>query len=372
MNIFIYAEDLAISTSSVPAREMLRELITIRTDDKFSLVFRKGSEKSGWALEYLATLPSDRISTHVLPRSRRESNLRALLGLSPASDNRLPADIYLRFDAGLLGPIAHPLIALVADMSVFDSDQASLAWHGRRLYKRALQTTAAHADKIVAISETTRIALLQRYPASTDRVVVIHNGVAAQWFQEIVPNHSNSSPYWVWYGQMTARKNLPGLLMAYAKVRDEGHPLPRLKLVGKPGYGGATILNDIRELGLVACVDVIEPLPLPELVALVAESHGLVFPSFQEGFGMPIVEAMALGRPVLTSNTTAMPEVSGGHAILVDPSDIQSIADGLASLQDPTLFNVQKIAARRRWASRFTVQAAAAAYSQLIDSVIQK
>jgi len=94
-----------------------------------------------------------------------------------------------------------------------------------------------------------------------------------------------------------------------------------------------------------------------------------VFPSLYEGFGMPVVEAMACGVPVLTSDRTAMPEVAGGLAMLCDPENVGSIADGMRGLLSPAQIEPDAIAARRAWASRFTARRAACAYSALIDRV---
>ncbi|HZA68004.1 MAG TPA: glycosyltransferase, partial [Geminicoccaceae bacterium] len=93
-------------------------------------------------------------------------------------------------------------------------------------------------------------------------------------------------------------------------------------------------------------------------------------PSLYEGFGMPVVEAMACGVPVLTSDRTAMPEVAGELAALCDPEDVGSIADGMRALLSPAQVAPGAIAARKAWASRFTARRAACAYSALIDRVV--
>jgi len=370
MRIFVYAEDLDVYTSGTPSREMLRELIRIRSSDRFTLGFRRRTEQEKWVRPYLESLPTSNVEIDVLKMTRRQVNLRRLLRIPMNGDIDYGADLYMRFDAGTLGPHAHPLIALVTDLSSFSAATSSLAWHGRILYKRALAETVDQAERIVAISRATQNDLTAKYPACRERVRVIENGIADEWFRAPSTSGAADGGYWVWYGQMTARKNLEGLVAAYALLVSERNDIPRIKIVGRMGQGGEGILQAIAQYGLANQVEIVSPLPLAELVAIVGGSRGLVFPSFHEGFGMPIVEAMAQGRPVLTSNVTAMPEVAGGHAVLCDPHSTASIKAGLIALMSPHLMDPEQIEARKNWAARFTSGAAAEAYSTLIDEVM--
>lgn len=351
---------------------MFRKLARLRDRDQFVLAFRQGSEIGGWVQPYLETLPKERTAIHVLPTTRRLANLGSLLGMNRLWHIGCCADLYLRFDAGLLGGCCHPLLALVADLSALKRSESSLAWHGRYLFKRALKETAQRSEIIVTISNYTRAALIHRYPSCAERVHVVPNGIADAWFETSDFVRQVHSPYWVWYGQMTPRKNLARLLAAYANLKAEGVRLPRLKFVGRPAHGGDAAIEKIYALGLTNCVDVVAPLPLAQLIAVVRGSRGLVFPSLQEGFGMPIIEAMAQGRPVLTSTTTAMPEVAGGHAILCDPLNIESIKSGLQRLVAEDQLEESATEARRRWARNFSAQAAAERYSALIDQAYRE
>jgi glycosyltransferase involved in cell wall biosynthesis len=371
--IGIYGEDLAVYTSSTQAREMLRELIFLRVGDRFLFLFRKGSLDQDWVREYLRGLPQERVTAQELPWSRRSSNIRALIGLAETECSLPKADVYLRFDVGGLGRAGHPLIDGIADLSALNPRQSSLAWHGRALFKRALRRTLLRGGDTVVISAATKDDVLTHFPQARGYFHVIPNGIANEWFELGAVDAERLEDAWVWYGQVTPRKNLSGLIEAYATLQGQvTSRLPRLKLITRPGAGASNLAELASTLGLADAVHFVNPLPLCDLINAVKTSRGLVFPSFHEGFGMPIAEAMACGRPVLTSNTTSMPEVAGGHALLCDPGSRESMMEGLHALLDPAIDEISCRTARRKHSEKFTTQNSANSYNILIDQVLCK
>jgi glycosyltransferase involved in cell wall biosynthesis len=370
MNIGIYAEDLGAYTSSTSSRDMLRALMTLRSRDHFHLVVRRPTDRHLWWREYLGTLPAGCWSAFVEPRRRRTVNLLALAGLRAANAVRATADLFIRLSPGILGPRSQPLIGLVADLSsIRTPSECSVPWHGRRLARRQLPWMARMAAAIVTISEFTRLDLLDWDPSLKDRVTVVHNGLGAPWLRQAAAAGPSAilaeTRYWIWYGQITPRKNISRLLAAYARLGRE-LDLPRLRLVTVPPQ---PIADQVRRLNLADRVTFTPPLPVEELVSAVAGSCGLLFPSLYEGFGMPIAEAMVCGVPVLTSDRTAMPEVAGGLAELCNPENADSIASGMRALLAPAQLHPAAAARRKAWASHFTADRAARAYSAIIDRV---
>lgn len=376
MDIAVYAEDLRVYSSGTSSRNMLRELMALRAGDRFHMVVRQPTDREPWWRDYLAQLAGDRWSVAVEPRTRRTVNLLSLAGLRNANAVRARADVFIRFGPGILGARDRPLIGLVADLSSLRTPAAcSLPWHGRRLAQRQIPWMAHVARAIVATSDFTRRDLLDWDSTLEERVTVVHNGIGDSWLRVAAapPAAPAAEPgYWVWYGQITPRKNIPRLLEAYAcllRLPAFRAVLPRLCLVAAPPDA---IVTQARQLGLADRVTFQAPLPVPDLVDLVAGSRGLLFPSLYEGFGMPVVEAMACGVPVLTSDRTAMPEVAGGLAVLCDPENVGSIADGMRALLSPAQVDPGAIAARKTWAGRFTARRAACVYSALIDQVVEE
>lgn len=137
-------------------------------------------------------------------------------------------------------------------------------------------------------------------------------------------------PYLMTIGRIEKKKNSLGLVQAFAMLKKhEPFKNYQLLLVGSPGLGADEVRAACETLGISA--DVIKPGWLPEAVvpALMADAEAFVLPSYFEGFGIPVLEAMAVGTPVVCSNVTSLPEVAGGAAELVS-TDAQSIADGIA------------------------------------------
>ena len=136
------------------------------------------------------------------------------------------------------------------------------------------------------------------------------------------------APFILYVGRIQARKNLPRLVEAYARVRRQGANVG-LVMVGKKDWQSERLLEKIRELGLES--DVLFPgfVPFEDLPLFYNAAEVFVFPSFFEGFGLPVIESMASGVPTITSFGSSLEEVAGEGALLIDPADTGSIAAAL-------------------------------------------
>jgi glycosyltransferase involved in cell wall biosynthesis len=193
----------------------------------------------------------------------------------------------------------------------------------RRAYYRLIVAPAAQrAARILTVSEYSRREILDWTGLPPERVVVVGNGVTAA-FTPDGPRHDPGYPYFLFVGRRAPHKNVGGLIAALAASRNDA----RLLFTGEPD---GTTLDAARRHGVEARVAFTGTLDDPQLAAHYRGALALAFPSFYEGFGLPVVEAMACGTPVLTANVTAMPETAGeGNALLVDPSRVEAIAEGL-------------------------------------------
>ena len=133
-------------------------------------------------------------------------------------------------------------------------------------------------------------------------------------------------------GTLEPRKNLTTLLQAFARLRRAGQVDPALRLVlaGARGWLDEPIFRTVRSFGLDEAVHFPGFIDDDDLPDLYRGAAAFVFPSLYEGFGLPVLEAMACGAPVVTSNTSSMPEVAGGAAMLVDPRDVDGLAAAIA------------------------------------------
>ncbi|MFQ3661823.1 MAG: glycosyltransferase family 1 protein, partial [Chloroflexaceae bacterium] len=137
------------------------------------------------------------------------------------------------------------------------------------------------------------------------------------------------APYFLYIGTIQPRKNLTRLIEAFAHA---GPDDALLVIAGRRGWLSEPIVRRVAELGLTNRVRFPGYVPDADLPALLSGALAFVFPSLYEGFGMPVLEAMACGAPVLTSTTSALPEVAGDAALLVDPCDTDAIAAALRRL----------------------------------------
>lgn len=234
------------------------------------------------------------------------------------------------------------------------------------IYKKWLPRMLPRVDAVITVSEQSRQDILQYLAPPAHRINIIHYGVSPI-FQpietEIARTHvakrfGLSEPYLLYVGALTQRKNLERLLDAFAVVHETR---PRLKLVlAGPSSWKETPLEQIaHRLELSDHIVLTGPLTDQDLPALYSEATVFVFPSLYEGFGLPVIEAMACGTPVVTSRVSSLPEVAGDAAILVDPYDANAIADGICQILDSAPLAAELTAKGIVRSTRFTWEATA-------------
>jgi glycosyltransferase involved in cell wall biosynthesis len=203
---------------------------------------------------------------------------------------------------------AVPVVLTVHDLAVLRYPEAFPRWH--RLYgQTALRRTLQAADAVVAVSEFSRDETVSLVGVAPERIRVVPNGVDDVFTPE---GPAAEGDYVLAVATLEPRKNLARAVEA-ARVADV-----ELRVVGARGWGGVDVPGWVGEV------------PDAELAALYRGARCVLYPSLYEGFGLPVLEAMACGTPVVTSHGTAMEEVAGGAAVVVDPLDVSALAAGLA------------------------------------------
>ena len=242
-----------------------------------------------------------------------------------------PADAVISF-AWLCLPLkSGKTVAIIADATPITDPQ----WHREiniELFKKRLRSIKKNADVVAAISEATKKELINSTNIEKEKIVVAYPGVPKAFNAEptkstlrrIKEKYNLPNDFLLFVGTQEPRKNLESLIKAFAGVDNKIRKQTKLVLVGDKGWGRKNSRPSfVQELGFI---------PDDELPSIFVLSHGLVFPSLKEGFGLPIVEAFATGIPVLTSNRSSMAEISKGAAILVNPESQKSIQHGLEQL----------------------------------------
>ncbi|MCS7287390.1 MAG: glycosyltransferase family 1 protein [Anaerolineae bacterium] len=199
------------------------------------------------------------------------------------------------------------------------------------------------ADAVITVSECTKKDAMRFYNIPEEKITVIYEGVSPRFHpvsSEIVGavrlKYGLPERFILYVGTIEPRKNLIALLEALHYLLTTYHL--QLVIVGKKGWLYEGFFRRLRELGLEERVHFTGYVPDEDLPALYSAADLFVFPSLYEGFGLPVLEAMACGVPVICSNTSSLPEVAGDAALLVDPTDVQALAKAIErALTDETL-----------------------------------
>jgi glycosyltransferase involved in cell wall biosynthesis len=195
-----------------------------------------------------------------------------------------------------------------------------------------------YARRIIAVSERTRANILRLYPDAKEKVVVVHHGVDAR-FKPSVDGEAREAalhplgmpdlPYLLFVGVPRKKKCLDVLLAAFARIPSDVRGDTQLVLAGVRNPKESGLESKTKELGITDRVRFPGYVSDDDLVRLYQHATALVFPSRFEGFGLPPLEAMACGTPVITSTGGAIPEVVGDAALLVQPRDVQQLANAI-------------------------------------------
>jgi glycosyltransferase involved in cell wall biosynthesis len=188
-------------------------------------------------------------------------------------------------------------------------------------------------DHIIAVSEATKRDSIRMLGVPEKKITVIHeaaNPVYRQLPQNealtyVQQKYKFDRDYILFVSTIEPRKNLPGLLQAYRKLRDQYKRDDLLVLVGAKGWLWEEVYETVDKLNMNDQVAFLGRVPLEDMVYLYNGARVLVHPSFYEGFGLTPLEAMTCGTPVITSNTSALPEVVGDAALMIDPHDIEGL-----------------------------------------------
>jgi glycosyltransferase involved in cell wall biosynthesis len=267
-----------------------------------------------------------------LPRTLRAYDvdlLHATAGFAPAL-----ADVPTVWTVHDLSPITHP--------EWFSREYAAL-------YRVLTPLVLQRVNRVITISEFSKTEIERTYPY-VENVTAIHNGVTPIPANDVKPvDGLTAGEFFLFVGSFSPRKNIAGLLDGYERYREHAdEPVP-LALAGAQNDVFAATdrppVNDVMTLGFV---------PDAQRNWLYHNAIALLFPSLYEGFGLPILEALTAGTPVLTSDRGAMTEVAGDAALLVDPTDPQAICRGITQLAADESLRADLVASGRAHVAAFT------------------
>jgi glycosyltransferase involved in cell wall biosynthesis len=212
-------------------------------------------------------------------------------------------------------------VATFHDLFVISGEYSSAEFRAR--FTEQARDAAERADAVIAVSEFTRGQVISLLGVEPTRVHVVHHGIRRLEFPAVERESVILN-----VGAIQARKNIARLVEAFEAV----DPTWRLVLAGSAGYGSAEIMARIDASPVRERIAVTGYLAPEDLAGWYAKASIFAFPSLDEGFGMPVLEAMAAGVPVVTSNRSALPEVAGDAALLVNPESTEELTQALRDL----------------------------------------
>ncbi|HSR31259.1 MAG TPA: glycosyltransferase family 1 protein [Anaerolineae bacterium] len=339
----------------------LLEAMVMAAPEHTFMVFRGREKDSRFDWETLASRPNVELWQGPWPLYWPHEQVRwpRLLRQSRADLFHSPY-----FVAPLLAPC--PVVITVHDL-IFDRYPAYMPWAWSRPYYRLLMRLSnRRARRTIAVSQATGADLAHYYTTPPDKIVIIPEGVEQSFAATAEPRHLHklreryglTQPFILNVGARRPHKNLARLVRAFASLDSSiAHTLVFV------GPADSRFPDDARqaaaEAGLNGRIRFLDWVPENDLAALYAAADLVVVPSLVEGFGLPALEAMASGTPVLAANTSSLPEVIGDAGLLVDPSDEIALAAAMCEILNDLVLWQRLAAAGKARAARFTWREAA-------------
>jgi glycosyltransferase involved in cell wall biosynthesis len=244
-------------------------------------------------------------------------------------------------------------------------------------YNQTVPAMVQRANRIITPSRFVADELSEWLPEEASRIRVVHPGVRRAFRERGGPLTQPrrealgiTGPYVAFVGNVELRKNVDVLFQAFEQVRSV-HPGAQLVVVGQPGVGYDAIRSRHAKLLDTEAVRLVGYLPDAEVAAIVRGAAVFVYPSRYEGFGIPPLEAMAAGTPVIAAKSASLPEALGEHVRWVHPDDVDAIASAIGDHLDGGA-DPQAIEAARRWAAEFTWARSAATTLEVFDEAMRE
>lgn len=232
----------------------------------------------------------------------------------------------------------------------------------------------ARASVVVAASNATKIDILKYYRVSSEKVPVIYDGYQElSRFKDSAPvGDEKMKPYFLFAGKIKYRKNVHGIVSAFIAFKKRTGAGGNLVLAGDYDAQGEyfqEMMRAVEEAGLTQRVFFVGYAEGPRMYSLYTNARAFTFPSINEGFGMPPIEAMSFGVPVITSNISSMAEVAGDAALLVDPFNVQEISDAMEKIFSDENLRAELISRGLKRVQAFSWPSAAKEFMHLLRSL---
>ena len=255
------------------------------------------------------------------------------------------ADVFFSPDGYLSLSSSIPQIAVIHDIN-FEHFPEDIPLAARKYLRHFFPKFAKKAAKIITVSEYSKQDIVNTYAISPDKIKVAWNGasdvfkpLSEEHKQSVRLNYTSGKPYFLFLGALHPRKNVKRLLEAYAMYRATENPLYEMVIVGESLWKNTAFQLGLPE-SVKNTVHFTGHLPLEELAKIMGAASVFTYVPYFEGFGIPLVEAMKCGTPILSGNLTSLPEVAGDAALYCDPMNVEDIANKLFEIASNDVLRV--------------------------------
>ncbi len=278
----------------------------------------------------------------------------------PSILKKMNADFFLSPDGFLSLRSSVKQLAVIHDLN-FEYRPYDLPFSSRHYYRHFFPKYAHKATRIVTVSDYSKQDIMNRYGLPSEQIDVVYNGVdpvfkpaSMALRQSTKQQYTHGVDYFVYVGSLHPRKNIDGLLQAFDRFRQSSPKAYKLVIVGEKMFGTSQIEQTYRNMAHHSDVVFTGRVSSKTMRLLIASSEALLLVSHFEGFGVPLLEAMHCEVPIVCSNQTALPEIAGSAAVLVDASSVNSIVNGILQIAGNKHIRRQLIEEARKQRIAFT------------------
>ena len=313
--------------------ETLRRITKLHPEHQFFFLFDRKYDES--------FLFSDNVTPVVVHPQARHPYLWYLFfeyGI-PLKTKRIKPDMVLSTDGWIPTKLDVPIVNVMHDLNFLHHPEFVPAVV-RRYYDRFFPKFARHATRLATVSEYSRQDIIRSFGISSDKVDVVFSGnnraykpLPEELQGEVRRKHTGGCAYFLFVGLIHKRKNLDNIFRAFDIFKDRSSDSTKLVVVGDKKWWAGEIEDTYLKMSHRDDVLLLGRQPLDVVCELTASAIAMVYTSLFEGFGLPIVDSFNAHVPIITSNVTAMPEIAGDAAILVDPNNPEQLADAMCNLR---------------------------------------
>ncbi|NVO09960.1 MAG: glycosyltransferase family 4 protein [Bacteroidales bacterium] len=271
-----------------------------------------------------------------------------------------------------------PMLGVIHDINFFHFPK-TIPFLVRWYYNFFFPKFAHKASRLATVSEYSKKDICQNYVVDPGKIDVVYNGandlyapLSSREIEKVRSFISQGSSYFVFVGAFNPRKNIPRLLLAFDLFKKKTHSNIKLVIVGEKMYGTSQMMMILQEMEFKDEVIFSGRLQVDKLKNVIGSALAMIYVSYYEGFGIPILEAMKCDVPLVVSNCTSLPEVSGDAAIYVDPFNVESIAEGMVTIYDDEILRKELIVNARIQRKKFSWDGTAKSlYESMMKTVNQ-